>query len=395
MWQDNFRFTDQQRQLIRALGRWRPLLVGGCVRDAQMGIEPKDIDIEVHGVDDIDLFVRILSAFGKVDEVGQVFAVFKVAGMDISLPRRETKHGAKHQDFSVEVDVNMSIEEASARRDFTINAMMVDALTDEFIDPHHGARDRFYGILRHTSDAFAEDPLRVLRGVQFAARFGFDFAPETAELCKSLSDQFSTIHPDRIWIELEKLITKGEYFTKGCLALKDSGWDVHFPTLRDNWRIAQKLSNTENVPLILAAMFSEPFGDELGVPHGIRRRTLTYIKIANEIEDIVMDLNSSDEFVYRELRKLARRHPDFKLFDAAFLVPDCSDAARMSGAAHRPIPLNINGDDMLALGVKPGASVGAALALIGAEVDRVGYERSRSNMLAVAKVLLDNMIVKD
>ena len=394
MWTDNLDINPEQWEALFALRTvGRPLLVGGCIRDAQLGLRSKDVDVEVHDVRDVEAFIDVLRRFGKVDEVGQMFAVFKVAGMDISLPRRETKSGVKHRDFDVVVDAGMSVEEASARRDFTINAMMFDPISREFIDPHHGARDRFYGVLRHTSDAFAEDPLRVLRGVQFAARFGFTFAPETAELCKSLSDQFETIHPDRIWTEIEKLITKGKFFERGYWALKDSGWDVHFPTTRNNWRTAQKLRTTENMPLILAAMFSESFGDELGVPHSIRKRALTYMRMSEEIADVINETTLSQKSVDIALRKIARRNLGFGLTDAARLV-DCASWTLECGASESPVPLNINGDDIISLGVKPGPMVGVALTKIGVEVDTFGSERPRDEMMNVARVLLDNLIVK-
>src|SRR5690606_25094854 len=113
----------------------------------------------------------VVERFGRVDTVGESFTVFKVAGLDVSLPRRESKTGRGHRAFRVEGDPHLSLADAARRRDFTINAMSRDPLTGELVDPFGGAADLEAGILRMVDPrTFAEDSLRVLRAVQFAAR---------------------------------------------------------------------------------------------------------------------------------------------------------------------------------------------------------------------------------
>ena len=150
--------------------------MGGYVRDKIMGIESKDIDIEVFKID-IDTLIDILSEFGKVDLVGKSFGVLKLHykgnDFDFSLPRRENKVGVGHKKFDVKPDKNMTVPEAAERRDFTINAISIDTITGEMIDPYNGIQAIQSGILKNTSNKFKEDPLRVLRGFQFAARFNF------------------------------------------------------------------------------------------------------------------------------------------------------------------------------------------------------------------------------
>src|SRR5205085_5703317 len=125
--------------------------------------------------------------FGNVEAVGESFAVLKMGGLDISIPRRDSKTGAKHKDFKIEGDPTMTIEEAARRRDFTINAFAYDPLTGELIDKYGGLEDLKKKIIRATDPkTFVEDPLRVLRAVQFAGRFNFEIDPETAELCRGL-----------------------------------------------------------------------------------------------------------------------------------------------------------------------------------------------------------------
>ena len=187
----------------------RAMLVGGCVRDRLMGIEPKDWDLEIYGIEPVRLR-EILNGFGEVNAVGEAFTVYKVGlDLDVSLPRRERKTGRGHRGFIVEGDKDMRFEEAARRRDFTINAIMQDALTGEIVDCFNGRGDIENKILRAVSrETFAEDSLRVLRAAQFAARFGFEIAEETQELCRAID--LTDLPKERIWGELEKLLLKAE-----------------------------------------------------------------------------------------------------------------------------------------------------------------------------------------
>ncbi len=194
--------TDIARA-VRAAGG-RAFVVGGWVRDQLMGRESKDIDIEVFGLD-VDTLRSVVERFGRVDTVGESFTVFKVAGLDVSLPRRESKTGRGHRAFRVEGDPHLSLADAARRRDFTINAMSRDPLTGELVDPFGGAADLEAGILRMVDPrTFAEDSLRVLRAVQFAARFEFPLDPATADVCRAIS--LDDLPPERIWGEFEKLL---------------------------------------------------------------------------------------------------------------------------------------------------------------------------------------------
>ena len=149
----------------------RALIVGGWVRDRLLGIDAKDLDIEVFGIAP-ERLKDLVAAFGRVDTVGEAFTVYKVAGLDVSLPRRESKTGKGHKGFRVEGDPSLSFDDAARRRDFTINAISFDPLTGEFIDPFHGREDLDARLLRIVDrTTFADDSLRVLRALQFAARF--------------------------------------------------------------------------------------------------------------------------------------------------------------------------------------------------------------------------------
>ncbi|MGI8494730.1 MAG: CCA tRNA nucleotidyltransferase [Pyrinomonadaceae bacterium] len=187
----------------------RAMLVGGCVRDELMNIEPKDWDLEIYGIERLKLR-EILDSFGEVNAVGEAFTVYKIGqDLDVALPRRERKTGRGHKGFVVEGDPDMKFLEAAKRRDFTINAIMQDALTGEIIDLYGGRKDIENKILRVVSrETFTEDSLRVLRAAQFAARFEFAIDEETVKICREID--LTDLAKERIWGELEKLLLKAE-----------------------------------------------------------------------------------------------------------------------------------------------------------------------------------------
>ena len=187
----------------------RALLVGGCVRDALLGREPKDWDVEVYGVGPANLRA-LLGRFGRVDAVGEAFTVYKLGhDLDVSLPRRERKAGRGHRGFVIEGDPAMSFDEAARRRDFTLNAILFDPLTEEHLDPYDGRRDLERRLLRAVApETFVEDSLRVLRAAQLAARFRLDIEPATVELCRSID--LADLPAERVWGELEKLLLQAE-----------------------------------------------------------------------------------------------------------------------------------------------------------------------------------------
>ena len=208
----------------------RAYLVGGSVRDLLLGREVLELDVEVFGVEPARLR-KLLEEEWRVDEVGESFAVLKLRHypVDVSVPRRERKTGAGHRDFEVAADPGMSIADAARRRDFTINAMLLDLATQELEDPFGGKADLERRRLRHTSERFVEDPLRVLRGMQFAARFELTPVEETLAICRSMP--FEGIAPERVFDEWRKLILRGERISLGLELLNAVCWVRHFPEL--------------------------------------------------------------------------------------------------------------------------------------------------------------------
>lgn len=205
-------------------------LVGGCVRDGLLGLKTKDFDLEVFGIG-ADQLERVLGHVGQVDCVGKQFGVFKIRGtdIDVALPRREIKTGAGHRGFSVLPDPMATIQEAAARRDFTVNALYYNPVEGHVRDLVGGLEDLRFRRLRHVSDAFREDPLRVLRGMQMVARFDLNSEESTLAVCRDMG--IEDLPVERIGEEFFKLICRGDAIAKGLAFLRAVGWVRFFPEL--------------------------------------------------------------------------------------------------------------------------------------------------------------------
>jgi tRNA nucleotidyltransferase (CCA-adding enzyme) len=222
-------FLRQIEQLIRRAGG-RTWLVGGCIRDLVLGRQPRELDLEISGLPPGQLHALLTEHF-SVQFVGKAFGVFKLQGLpvDISIPSRMVIDNESAQGLLRQSDPDMDIDEALARRDFTMNAMAWDPDTLDLRDPFNGRADLDAHVLRHVSDRFREDPLRVLRGMQLAAQFGLTAAPETVALCKTLSQDGQP--SERLWEEWKKLLLQGITPSLGLQFLSDCGWLRFYPEL--------------------------------------------------------------------------------------------------------------------------------------------------------------------
>ena len=215
--------------LVRDAGG-RAWLVGGGVRDGARGLATRDADLEVFGLQP-DALRAVLGATFTVDLVGESFGILKLRGLpiDVGVPRRESKQGSGHRGFAVHADPFLELHLAAARRDFTMNAIYLDPLSGEVADPFDGIGDLLRGILRHTSRAFGEDPLRVLRGMQLAARFDLEAAPETVRLCRGMG--LEGLPQERLFEEWRKLVVLGVVPSRGLRFLEQTTWLRFFPEL--------------------------------------------------------------------------------------------------------------------------------------------------------------------
>lgn len=226
--------TDVAAAIDAAGGR--AVLVGGAVRDMLLGVDPKDLDIEVSGLEPDELRQVLVEHTGTAELVGESFGVYKTRHMghdfDVTIPRTETSTGRGHTDFDVSVDPTLDFDDAARRRDFTIGAMGWDPLTGELLDPYDGHRDLEDGVIRHVdADSFREDPLRVYRAARFAARFGFTVDPDTARLCRDMRPDADELPPERVWGELASTLQTARRPGEFLRVLRDVGWHDTIPEL--------------------------------------------------------------------------------------------------------------------------------------------------------------------
>jgi tRNA nucleotidyltransferase (CCA-adding enzyme) len=208
-------------------------VVGGSVRDMLLGLPSHDLDLEVAGLD-LETVHEIVANKFSLDVTGANFSVLKVKVpgsadvIDLALPRTEEVTGSKHTDFDVRADKDLDFETAASRRDFTINAMGLDPLTGELLDPFGGEADLRAGIIKHVSDKFSEDALRPLRAARFAGRFGFDIDQSTVDLCQNMRPLAEHLPPERVWGELVGILQSQSPGT-ALHALNNIGWIDVFP----------------------------------------------------------------------------------------------------------------------------------------------------------------------
>jgi len=412
------------------------LLVGGYVRDALLGLDPKDADVEVYGIQSDDL-LKILRKFGRVNCVGESFQVLKLAWnekgerheLDVSIPRRDVKTGDGHRGFSVEGDPHSSIEDAARRRDFTINAILCDPLTGEILDPFNGRADLENKILRIVdAKHFAEDSLRVLRAMQFAARLELTIDPATIELCRSID--LSDLPRERIWGEWEKMLMKSRPSFGLRYARALGILEKLFPYLeaalareeritcnvidaaaaeRDRWPIEGKLAREplsveRHLALILAAIgvFCQDgevdlFLDALNVhtlnSYELRSNVLHLIAEKNTLATLWMRSQNLDFPRDGEIRRLANRVEPRLLWHLTRALGERRAAAWFLHEARRldvwngpPSPLLL-GRHLLKIGLKPGPQIG--------EITRAVYEMQLDGTVAnldEARVAAQNFI---
>ncbi|PUE66163.1 polynucleotide adenylyltransferase [Arcobacter caeni] len=215
------------------------MLVGGSVRDHFLNIPIKDYDIEIFGINSLEIIQNCLQKYGCVKLVGKSFGVLTLRvneyDFDFALPRTEKKVGNTHQDFEVITNANLSFKEAALRRDFTINAIGYDFSTKEFLDPFNGIKDLKNRTIKHINDkTFVEDSLRVYRAVGFASRFDFKIEEKTKELCKQIvfKNELDFLPKERIYEEFKKLFLKSSKPSIAFELMRELGVLKYFSELK-------------------------------------------------------------------------------------------------------------------------------------------------------------------
>ena len=217
----------------------KAIVVGGAVRDYLLNLPIKDYDIEVFNIDTLNSLETILSKFGSVNQVGKSFGVVKLKvdnlEIDFSLPRVEQKINKGHRGFKVELKPNIDFKQAAKRRDFTINSMGYDILEQKLLDPYNGKRDLLTKTLQIVNkNSFKEDPLRVYRAIQFAARFELKLSTKCKEACKEIvnAKALEELPKERIFEELKKLFLKSKKPSIGLELLKELNILNYYPELK-------------------------------------------------------------------------------------------------------------------------------------------------------------------
>lgn len=379
----------------------RAYLVGGWVRDAMLGGNCRDYDVEVYDMEQDDL-IAILSKFGRCNLVGKAFGVIHLSmkglSLDFSFPRTESKVGYGHRGFVVKTDAKLTFREAALRRDFTINAMGMELPDLALCDPYNGVEDLKAGLLRHVGPAFAEDSLRILRGVQFASRFKLRLAPETVEMCRTLS--LDDLSIERLFEEFKKWLLKPGMPSLGLRAFLDIKLDEYFPEIRpllfenssedssgwtslgellDNLSSVQGLSDEERMVLMFAGLLA---GNAVNGDASCEKTALKFLaRITNEIKLVRgVPLLLKNAFRYApkvsiptdsEIRRLSVDLSGLRLYMAFLQSNPCYDAAARDayicafknraielGVYEKPPVAYLTGKMLMDLGVKPGKQMG-------------------------------------
>ena len=334
----------------------RAFYVGGYVRDLLLNIPNKDIDIEVHGIAEKDL-VAILNEIGEVDYYGRSFGIYALRHEDIevALPRSEKVLGTGHRDFEISVDPDMGYKNAALRRDFTINALMMDVLSHEILDYFNGTDDLNKGIIRHVNDvSFVEDPLRVYRAAQFASRFGFKIDERTVELCKGI-DTF-VLSRERIEEELKKALLKAERAEIFFECLKEMNqkdvWFKGVNNLSCLMKYESNRINADNKYYFMVLLLALDNGLDFIEAFSNNRELKAYVKRYYELYELI---NNRNLFTERYLKDS---------FDDFVYILSADEKVKVNSYLENidKIKLNlVSGDELLRRNIKPGENFGRAL----------------------------------
>ena len=334
----------------------RAFYVGGYVRDLLLNIPNKDIDIEVHGIAEKDL-VAILNEIGEVDYYGRSFGIYALRHEDIevALPRSEKVLGTGHRDFEISVDPDMGYKNAALRRDFTINALMMDVLSHEILDYFNGTDDLNKGIIRHVNDvSFVEDPLRVYRAAQFASRFGFKIDERTVELCRGI-DTF-VLSRERIEEELKKALLKAERAEIFFECLKEMNqkdvWFKGVNNLSCLMKYESNRINADNKYYFMVLLLALDNGLDFIEAFSNNRELKAYVKRYYELYELI---NNRTLFTERYLKDS---------FDDFVYILSADEKVKVNSYLENidKIKLNlVSGDELLRRNIKPGENFGRAL----------------------------------
>ena len=368
------------------------ILVGGCVRDFLLGLEPKDFDIEVYSIDD-NALTKVLEKYGRLSLVGKSFGVFLLTAngvqFDFAFPRTESKTGKGHKGFHVKPDPNLAFEIAASRRDFTINAIGIELPQYQLHDPYNGIGDLKRSRLKHVGPAFGDDPLRALRAVQFVSRFELKCAPETVQICSE--QNLSELSVERIEEEFKKWMVKSVMPSIGLELLIEAGLTRFFPELNFDHSTFVQVSallnkgasreyknDKERYYQMLAYLsFFVSEGERAKFLQRFSRETKLFKEIDLLLSNIMVVRNalssqgSSPDYAIRKLsdKVILKEYLEFVTpvysiiyeADSSKIILRCKELAKRLGVYSNKLPVLITGDDLLDIGLKQGKLFGDIL----------------------------------
>ena len=429
----------------------RVYTVGGTVRDELLGHPRKDLDLLVTGLPQPDL-LRCLRPYGRVQLTGRAFGVIKFLPhgwdgppIDVALPRTEISTGIGHRDFEVTFDHTLPVETDLGRRDFTINAMAIDLADGHLLDPFGGYEDLQQRRLRQVSMlAFPEDPLRMLRGIQLAARFALQIEPATRESMQTHAAAITTVAPERIAEELRKLLQAWAP-SQGFVVMHEVGLLMHIlpelarladgaaftRTMRrlDAVQQCERLSYRGHLDLLLAALLCDSglsavaqtgtswtLQDLAQASARLARQRLEALKITTigatpalisaliaqsafevralatpaALRHFAHDVGCTEAFMLFELRLADRlgNEPEHPVDD----LLDLRQRLRMAIDQQTPLSLKelaVNGDDLQRLGIPAGPRLGQILQTLLGHVLDDPAQNTRACLLALAQAERD------
>ncbi len=356
----------------------KPIIVGGFIRDSLLGVNSKDIDIELYGVSSLDEIEKNLKNFGDVNSVGKSFGVvklnFKNLHLDFSLPRVENKNGIGHKGFEVRTFKNIEFKTASRRRDFTINAMGYDVIEKKLLDPYNGVEDLKNRTLEAVNNStFVEDPLRVLRAIQFSARFNLTLSNNLLLLCKEMiyKDMLSELSSERIFEEIKKLFCKSQKPSIGLKLLKEIGASYYFKEF-------QLISHNDYSFTLNAIDEMSKLKVEDKKSNLILMLTILVYKLSYSHQQSFLSNLTSDNHIHKTVFKLISHTIDkdmsnYQLFKLAedvsikelltlqkaldskniFIYEKLEKRVEKLGVLYKKLPPILQGRDLIKLGLKP------------------------------------------
>jgi tRNA nucleotidyltransferase (CCA-adding enzyme) len=346
--------------------------VGGYIRDYFLGHTSKDIDIELYGIASLEMVENLLKEFGEVNSVGKSFGVVKLKyenlEIDFSLPRKDSKVSAGHKGFQVLTDANLDFATAASRRDFKMNAIGYDIFEKKIIDPFDGRKDiAEKRISAVEAEKFQEDPLRILRAVQFAARLAFRLDRALFELCKNMlaAHALDELPQERIYEEIKKLLLKSQKPSLGFTLLKQlestlyfSEFDAVLPSL--DFLALQNIEDEKKLTLMFSLLCLHFKKEALCFLQQLTKHKILLHQVDSFREaKKSFDEESLSDYAIYSLATQVEIDSFLSLLDALYLgkkqqlLEEIRQRALALGVLYKKAPPLIQGKDLIALGLKP------------------------------------------